>query len=143
MKKILFIVILVTLFVSFNICFLTAEQDKTKMKTMMCKEGMMKKGKMTQKCPMHSKIMKKMMSKSIVATKDGGVVVMVGNKLLKYDKNLNLKNEAEIKIDMKTMHKKMMKMKKKCPVCGAMIEKSDKTMEKSGSSPEPVKKPGY
>ena len=54
-------------------------------------------------CPM-TKMMGKMMGgKSIVATRDGGVVVMIGRKLLKYDKNLKLKAEAEIDIDMGEM----------------------------------------
>jgi hypothetical protein len=38
-----------------------------------------------------------MMSKSLVATKDGGVVVLLGNKLFKYDKDLVLQKEVEIK----------------------------------------------
>ena len=41
----------------------------------------------------------------MVATKDGGVVVMVGNKLFKYDRNLNLVKETEIKIDFMAMKK--------------------------------------
>ena len=55
--------------------------------------------------------MLKMMEKQIVATKDGGIVVMLGNKLFKYDKNLRLVNEAERKIDYKAMRKKF---KEKC-----------------------------
>lgn len=34
----------------------------------------------------------------LVATTDGGVIVMVGNRLLKYDTNLNLIKETEIKV---------------------------------------------
>ena len=33
---------------------------------------------------------------NIVATSDGGVVVLVGNKIVKYDKNLNLVKEVTI-----------------------------------------------
>ena len=36
------------------------------------------------------------MQKQIVATPDGGVVVLMGNKLLKYDKDLNLKRAVEL-----------------------------------------------
>ena len=58
---------------------------------------------------------KMMMHKQMVATKDGGVVVMIGNKLLKYDRKLKLTNEAEI--DMQTICKKMMeKCGKVCPM---------------------------
>jgi hypothetical protein len=38
--------------------------------------------------------------KQMVAINDGGVVVMVGNKLFKYDKDLNLIKEAELKISV-------------------------------------------
>lgn len=37
------------------------------------------------------------MQKQMVATNDGGVIVMAGNKLLKYDKDLNLIKEVELK----------------------------------------------
>ena len=37
----------------------------------------------------------------MVATTDHGVVVLVGNKLYKYDRNLRLIKEQEIKIDPK------------------------------------------
>lgn len=39
-----------------------------------------------------------------------------GNKLYKFDKDLNLIKEAEIKIDMQSMQKMMMQMMEKCPV---------------------------
>jgi hypothetical protein len=45
---------------------------------------------------------------SLVATSDGGVVVLMGNKLIKYDKDLNLVKEVEIKIDWENWNKMMM-----------------------------------
>ena len=98
--------------------------DKQGMK--MEKGGNMGKGmKMGQQCdmdmcPMHSQMMRSMTEKTIVATSDGGVVVMIGNKLMKYDKNLKLVNEAEITMDMKAMQKMMGDMKEKCPMCKDM-----------------------
>jgi hypothetical protein len=64
-------------------------------------------------------MMKMMMTRSMVASNDGGVIVMMGNKLMKYDKDLNLLKEAEIKVDIKAM---MEKMKAGCPM---MSEKKD------------------
>jgi hypothetical protein len=52
------------------------------------------------------------MMNSLVATSDGGVVVMIGNKLYKYDKNLNLVKEAEIKVDVKGMQRMMEQFRK-------------------------------
>jgi hypothetical protein len=42
---------------------------------------------------------------NMVATSDGGVVVMLGNKLYKYDKNLRLVKKTEINDDMKKMQR--------------------------------------
>ncbi len=39
----------------------------------------------------------KMGAKNMVATSDGGVVIMVGGKIIKYDKDLNLVKEVEFK----------------------------------------------
>ena len=52
-----------------------------------------------------------MMCKKMLATTDGGIVVMMCNKLYKYDKDLNLKKEVEIPMDAEHMKKMMMKMK--------------------------------
>jgi hypothetical protein len=43
-----------------------------------------------------------------------GVIVVMGNRLLKYDKDLNLKKEAEIKVDS-MMFKTMMQHMRNCP----------------------------
>ncbi len=57
--------------------------------------------------------------KQMVATNDGGVIVMTGNKLLKYDKDLNLVKEVElktgfeVKMDVGSMQEMMKNMKEK------------------------------
>ncbi len=45
-------------------------------------------------------------------TQDGGFVVIMGNKIMKYDKNADLKKEVEMKVDTTAM-KKMMQQ---CPM---------------------------
>ena len=84
---------------------------------------------MMGKCPMCG-MMKGMMEKNMLATTDGGVVILIGNKLMKYDEELNLVKEVEIKIDAASMQKNMMK---NCPMMqGGMMGKEmmDKGMEK-------------
>jgi hypothetical protein len=49
-----------------------------------------------------------MHSTSVVATQDGGVVVLMGNELLKYDKELNLTKKVEINFDWENWQKTMM-----------------------------------
>ena len=59
----------------------------------MGQEGMMGKGGMMggeMMGHMHAMMMKGAMGASLVATSDGGVVVLKGNILTKYDKNLNV-----------------------------------------------------
>jgi len=91
--------------------------DKDAMKPGIMGQGMMGQGMMGQGMIDKGKMMemgKKMMSKSVVATSDGGVVVLIGNKLQKYDKNLELKKEVEIKVDMGSMRKMKNKMMGGC-----------------------------
>jgi hypothetical protein len=54
---------------------------------------------------------------------------MIGNRLLKYDKDLNLQKEVEIKIDTEGMQKMMMQMKEKCPMHKKMTEEGSMTGE--------------
>lgn len=72
-------------------------------------------------CPMHCMMMKKTM----IATQDGGVAVMAGNSLSKYDKDLNLIKEVELKMDTEGM-KKMMD---ECPMRREMMERCKKMGE--------------
>lgn len=80
-------------------------------------EGML----MGEKCMMGKGMMgcmmtKGMMGKTVTPTSDGGVVVLAGNQLFKYDKGLKLVNKAEVPVDMGMMQKDMMGMMKMCPM---------------------------
>ena len=101
--------------------------------------GMMGRGGMMQMCPMH-KMMESMAVPTLVATKDGGVVVMLGGKLYKYDRNLNLKHEVELKIGMADMQKMMIPMEKKCPMMKMMMGEGGMMGQKAEGQPaaEPV-----
>jgi hypothetical protein len=48
-------------------------------------------------------------------TQDGGFVVIMGNKIMKYDKNVELKKEVEMKVDTTAM-RKMMQQMQQCPM---------------------------
>lgn len=80
--------------------------------------GMMGDKGMMGMCPMMGGMMSSMMGKSMVATSDGGVVVFAGNKLTKYDKDLNVAKEVEVNMDMQGMQRNMMEMMKNCPMMG-------------------------
>ncbi len=74
----------------------------------MMKGDMMDKGGMMG---MHGMMMK-MMEKSVVATSDGGIVIVSANKITKYDKDLNLVKEIDLKAPT------MEEMQKMCPMMG-------------------------
>lgn len=83
------------------------------------KMGMMKPGGKPM-CPMCGMACESMMKRDIVPTEDGGVIVVCGDQIIKYDANLNLVKQTEIKIDMEQMQQKMMKMMQSCPMCKKM-----------------------
>jgi hypothetical protein len=91
-----------------------------------------KKGGMMGKEMMHGMMMQASMPKQIVASGDGGVFVLVGNKIVKYDKNLAVVKEATVKVDTESMKKMMADMKGKCP----MMAHEEKN-EKPGEAEEP------
>ena len=51
----------------------------------------------------------------MVATGDGGVIVLAGNKLMKYDADLGLVKEVEVKMPMGPMGGRQ------CPMMGKMM----------------------
>ena len=123
MRRRSLIVMAAALFVTIAFCSLSFAQGmggamagQSTMERDMAKSDMRAKGKMMEKCPMHGMMRKGMMEKSVIAAADGGVIVLVGNKLMKYDKNLNLIKEAEIKIDLAAMQRNMTEMMKDCPM---------------------------
>ncbi|MBF0532932.1 MAG: hypothetical protein HQL23_07555 [Candidatus Omnitrophica bacterium] len=91
----------------------------------MVKSDKMAQKEMMGKCAMHGRMMPGMMAKSLTATADGGVIVSVGNKLIKYDKDLNVVKEVEIKIDMEGLRKHRMGMMKDCPYAGEENEEAE------------------
>ena len=79
--------------------------------------GMMQGGQMMGMCPMHGMMMKQMTDRSLVATSDGGVVLLCAGKLYKYDKELKLVGEAETAAGIGNMEQMMNQMKEGCPAC--------------------------
>jgi hypothetical protein len=61
-----------------------------------------------------------MMMKTMTATPDGGVIVAIGNRLIKYDNQLNVVKDTEMKIDMNQIFSSVQKMMENCPLCRQM-----------------------
>jgi hypothetical protein len=103
MKKRIWMILGGLLVLSLSVVF--AEDKPNKQMPGMMGQGMIGKG-----------MMGSMMEKKIIATQDGGVVIWAGNKLIKYDKDLKLVKEVELKVDMGQMQQQMMenRMEKGC-----------------------------
>ena len=137
MKKEWIVIMLVILFLGVSTASFAEEgmdMDMNKQGGMMqqgggmMRQGMMGKGMMGMgqgMCPMCSSMMKSMSAAQLVSTGDGGFVILMGNKLTKYDKNLNVVKEVELKVDQEGM----MKMIKDCPMCKMMKEKKGEKKE--------------
>jgi hypothetical protein len=91
-------------------------------------------------CPMGMMMCMSMMSQSLVATEDGGVVLLAGCKLIKYDGTLNKVKEVQLEMDVEAMKTKMQKMMKACgcPWCQQMLKKSE-SMTPMKSTEKPAK----
>ena len=95
--------------------------------------GMMGKGMMG----MHGMMMKmgEMMNKTAVATSDGGIIIVAGDKITKYDKDLNVVKEVELKSNMEAMQKMMSDMMAKCPMMGSGMMGGMGQDGKTGTAP--------
>jgi hypothetical protein len=132
MKQVWMIVLVGLLMIGFG--SLASSQENKDDTTEMISKGMQEVGKMYQvKMKGKGDICEMMMGKFLVATADGGVVVWLGNKLFKYDKDLVLQKEVEIKIDMESMQKMM----KKCSMSGKMKSEGDTKEEPKGQTMSP------
>src|SRR3989338_9164017 len=112
-------------------------------KGMMMGKGMMGNGMMDGDMMSMMKMMHKMhgmmRSPTMVSSSDGGVIVLTSNKLYKYDKNLTLVKEAEVKMDMDGGMMGGMGGKKMCPMCAKMKGKDGTTDEAAeGEAAQPA-----
>lgn len=71
-------------------------------------------------CPVCGMMAGTMMHKSMVRTEDG-IIVAVGNKLIKYDNDLNKVKEIAVDIDMGAMRQTVQQMMQACPMCQQMM----------------------
>ncbi len=73
-------------------------------------------------CPGCAAVFGGMMQESVTATTDGGVVVVIAGKLVKYDAALRKINEATVEIDWAALHQKMQQMMQNCPMMQPMTK---------------------
>lgn len=129
MKKLSSILVIVTVLMLSALVLWSADKDLSMGKGMMMDKDMGE--AMMGMCPVHGMMAMRMMtSRTIVATSDGGVIVYVANKLLKYDKDLNLVKKAAVDIDYQEMLNMVNDMKKNCSVCQMGETKVKERMDK-------------
>jgi len=89
-------------------------------------KGPHKKGKIDKFC--RDAVVKSMLKREMEVDLNGDVVVLSGNKLMKFDRKLNLVKEVEIDMDMAAIEKALKEMKENCPKC--MKKHKDKKKDK-------------
>jgi hypothetical protein len=104
-------------------------------------EGMMK-GHMM--CPICMGIVTEMTRVSMVATPEGGAIVSAGDRLTKYDAQLNVVRQVDLPLDIEQMHRQMMEMTES-PLHEEMRKKWQEMMAQRGEEggAEPPGPPGY
>ncbi|MDD5085050.1 MAG: hypothetical protein PHE61_03275 [Candidatus Omnitrophica bacterium] len=129
MKKVLFLVVVAAMVLGISLCSFAQPPSCP----MTGEKGRPGEGKGMKKGPdpMCSMMMECAMDKEMVATSDGGVVVMTGDKIMKYDKDLVLKKETRLNLDTEAAMKDAME---KCKKCRKMMceEKAEETAPAAG-----------
>jgi hypothetical protein len=125
MKKVFSMLVGLT-FIVVTMGFSFAEESAKSKDTSLCE----KKRCAQQKC--RGMMMHGMMPRSLVETKDGGIVVMTGNKLMKFDKDLNLVREVALPIDTEIVQRMKTHKMGECPYRKRMMQEGG--MVEEGSS---------
>jgi hypothetical protein len=103
---------MVVLLVAF--AFFATAQGKGWFEKSDTEKSKMEKKPMMGLCPMHMAMWQHAMKKEIIASGDGGVIIMTDGKLYKYDKDLNLVKDVELTKINEDMKAKMEEIKKEC-----------------------------
>jgi hypothetical protein len=111
MKKILLAVLVLSVLILAPAFAEETQKDAMPGMTLDKPMGMPMSGMGKMCCPMMGKT-------QMVATDEGGVIVLAGNKLMKYDADLNLVKEVEVKIPMGPMGGKQ------CPMMGKRMDEN-------------------
>jgi len=100
--------------------------------------GMMPEGGMmgAGACPACGAMCDGMMRESVTATSDGGVVVAVAGKLMKYDAALKKVSEADIDIDWAAVHQRAQQMMQNCPMAQQMQQRMQQQQGRTSAQNE-------
>jgi hypothetical protein len=77
---------------------------------------------MKEMCPMHGGMMGCGMGQSAMVVSGKNIYMLAGHRILKYDLDLNLVAEAEVKMDMAKMQGRMRQMTEQCPMQQEMMQ---------------------
>ncbi len=79
------------------------------------------------------------MPQKVIPMEDGGVLVVMGNRLMKFDKSLKLRNEVELEADTAQVRQMIERMQQYCPMHRQMHQ-SDAQQEMEPN--QPAEEPG-
>lgn len=67
-------------------------------------------------CPMKEVVLKAALEKTVVPTPDGGVIIVTGNRLIKYDQYLNVIKDTDIPVDVEGLRQTVTQVMAMCPM---------------------------
>ncbi len=73
-----------------------------------------------------------MLRPQVIPTSDGGVIVLMGNKMIKYDKNLNRKQEVNIQLSQQEMQTMINQIRDAMSMCRQMMQDTSSQGQGSG-----------
>lgn len=91
-------------------------------------DGMMGRGM----CPMHA------LQPGVIPTQDGGVLVIIGNRLIKYDSDLNQTQEVTVEMSREEMQSMIRQRAEMMEMCRELMEEMmpEEEEEENGMAPE-------
>ncbi len=117
----------------FTLTFSLAQQGGSAPNNGMGQDGIRHGGMMDSSAMCGMMMMHFMKPSAAFSTQDGGFIVIMGNKIMKFDRNADLKKEVEIKVDTTAM-RKMMSQMQQCPMmksgAGARGDTTGKGMQR-------------
>jgi hypothetical protein len=91
-------------------------------------------GQIQMSCPMCMMMAGHLFKSELVATADGGALLMIGGALYKYDANLTLVAQTQLQIDLQQIQTQLQDMMSNCPMCQQKMQMMKQWRGRGGRS---------
>ncbi|HAL46088.1 MAG: hypothetical protein A2Y12_13155 [Planctomycetes bacterium GWF2_42_9] len=91
---------IITVSITLIISYFVFAQDSNSIVPPLCVNENTILGRLADYCPIRYAMAESELRNQIVTNEDGGIIVLAGSKLLKYDNNLNLLRKVDLDVDI-------------------------------------------